>query len=50
MTPLIKAENLGRELGLGKLYVKNDSVNPTYSFKDRAPPRGLPFRWPNNWG
>ena len=35
MTPLIKAERLGRELGLSKLYIKNDSVNPTFSFKDR---------------
>ena len=35
MTPLIKAEKLGQALGLNKLYVKNDSVNPTFSFKDR---------------
>jgi len=35
MTPLIKAEKLGKELGLNNLYIKNDSVNPTYSFKDR---------------
>ena len=35
-TPLIKCENLGRILGLDHLYVKNDSVNPTYSFKDRV--------------
>ncbi|HAL47334.1 MAG: threonine synthase [SAR202 cluster bacterium] len=35
-TPLIKAENLGRRLGLENLYVKNDSVNPTFSFKDRV--------------
>ncbi len=35
MTPLIKAENLGKELGLNNLYIKNDSVNPTFSFKDR---------------
>ena len=34
-TPLIKAKNLGRLLGLNHLYIKNDSVNPTYSFKDR---------------
>lgn len=36
LTPLIKAENLGRELGLKNLYLKNDCVNPTYSFKDRV--------------
>ena len=34
-TPLTKAENLGKVLGLNNLYIKNDSVNPTYSFKDR---------------
>ena len=34
-TPLTKAENLGNALGLNNLYIKNDSVNPTYSFKDR---------------
>jgi len=35
-TPLLKAENLARELGLEELYLKNDTVNPTYSFKDRV--------------
>ncbi|MEE9259119.1 MAG: threonine synthase [Nitrospinaceae bacterium] len=36
-TPLVKAKNLGRALGLKNLYVKNDSVNhPTFSFKDRV--------------
>ena len=35
MTPLIKAEKLGQALGLNNLYIKNDSVNPTFSFKDR---------------
>ncbi len=34
-TPLVKADNLGRELGLHELYIKNDCLNPTYSFKDR---------------
>ena len=34
-TPLVKADNLGRELGLDRLYLKNDCLNPTYSFKDR---------------
>jgi threonine synthase len=36
LTPLTKADNLGRELGLDNLYIKNDCLNPTYSFKDRA--------------
>ncbi len=35
-TPLLKADNLGKELGLDRLYIKNDCVNPTYSFKDRV--------------
>ena len=35
LTHLTKAENLGKELGLNNLYIKNDSVNPTFSFKDR---------------
>jgi threonine synthase len=36
-TPLVKAERLGRALGLRNLYVKNDAVNhPTLSFKDRV--------------
>ncbi len=35
-TPLIRAENLGRKVGLENLYIKNDSVNPTFSFKDRV--------------
>jgi len=34
-TPLVRAENLGRMLGLDHLYIKNDTVNPTFSFKDR---------------
>jgi threonine synthase len=34
-TPLVKADNLGKELGLRNLWVKNDTVNPTFSFKDR---------------
>ena len=35
-TPLIRASNLGRLLGLERLYVKNDCQNPTWSFKDRV--------------
>ncbi|RUM58368.1 MAG: threonine synthase [Persephonella sp.] len=36
-TPLKKAENLGKLLGLKNLYIKDDSVNhPTLSFKDRV--------------
>ena len=36
-TPLLKANNLARRLGLKSLYIKNDGVNmPTLSFKDRV--------------
>ena len=35
-TPLIKSKNLARVLGLDELYIKNDTVNPSFSFKDRV--------------
>lgn len=36
-TPLFKADNLAKELGIKELYVKDDSVcHPTLSFKDRV--------------
>ncbi|MDQ6921665.1 MAG: threonine synthase, partial [Candidatus Dormibacteraeota bacterium] len=35
-TPLVRADRLGAELGLRNLYLKNDSMNPTNSFKDRV--------------
>jgi threonine synthase len=35
LTPLQVADKLGEKLSLKNLYVKNDSVNPTFSFKDR---------------
>lgn len=36
-TPLVKADNLGKELGLKELYIKDDTVaHPTFSFKDRV--------------
>ncbi len=36
-TPLIHAERLGAELGLNRLYIKDDSTNrPTLSYKDRV--------------
>ncbi len=36
LTPLVHAERLGEQLGLRRLYLKNDSQNPTNSFKDRV--------------
>jgi len=36
-TPLVRARNLERELGVRELYIKDDTVNhPTLSFKDRV--------------
>ena len=36
-TPLIRAKNLEKALGVKELYIKDDSVNhPTLSFKDRV--------------
>jgi threonine synthase len=35
-TPLVKADRLAAELGLGELYLKDDTRNPTGSFKDRV--------------
>jgi threonine synthase len=38
-TPLIRADNLARELGVRELWIKNDGVNaPTLSYKDRVVP------------
>jgi threonine synthase len=36
MTRLLRADNLARELGIKTLWVKDDSGNPTHSFKDRV--------------
>ena len=35
-TPLVRADRLAAELGLGELWVKDDTRNPTNSFKDRV--------------
>ncbi len=35
-TKLIRADNLARELGMKTLWIKDDSGNPTHSFKDRV--------------
>ena len=36
ITPLVRADRLARELGLGEVWIKNDAANPTHSFKDRV--------------
>src|SRR5579872_5121978 len=35
-TPLHRADRLAAELGLGELWIKDDTANPTGSFKDRV--------------
>ena len=35
-TPLVRADNLARELGMRTLWVKDERSNPTHSFKDRV--------------
>ncbi|MGH8901051.1 MAG: threonine synthase [Egibacteraceae bacterium] len=35
-TPLVPAPRLGEVLGLDDLWLKNDTVNPSFSFKDRV--------------
>lgn len=40
-TPLVACPNLGRKLGLSSLYVKDESRNPTWSFKDRMASAGV---------
>jgi threonine synthase len=35
-TPLLRADRLAQHLGLREVWVKNDTANPTHSFKDRV--------------
>jgi threonine synthase len=35
-TPLVRAERLARRLGFRELWIKNETANPTHSFKDRV--------------
>ncbi len=36
LTPLVRADRLAERLGLGEVWIKNDTANPTHSFKDRV--------------
>lgn len=36
MTPLVSAPRLAAALGIGELWIKTDTANPTHSFKDRV--------------
>ncbi len=42
MTPLRECQNLASELGVKRVLVKDDTVNPTYSFKDRPVATSIP--------
>ena len=35
-SPIYEADNIARDLGIKKLYIKDDGINPTSSLKDRA--------------
>jgi threonine synthase len=36
LTPLVRAPRLAEQLGIGELWLKLDTANPTHSFKDRV--------------
>jgi threonine synthase len=41
-TPLIHAKSLGASIGLDRLYIKDESLNPTNSFKARGQSAAIP--------
>lgn len=40
-TPLVELGRVGRTLGLGELFIKNEAMNPTGTFKDRGAAVGV---------
>jgi len=40
-TPLTNLKKLSESIGIGDLYIKNESQNPTWSFKDRGTAYGI---------
>ncbi len=47
-TPLLRAKRLSEELGVGELYLKDETRNPTWSFKDR--PMAVAVAVAQDWG
>jgi threonine synthase len=45
MTPLVHARRLGAELGFDELYIKDESCNPTTSFKARGMAAAVSRAW-----
>ena len=41
MTPLVRDDALAAEAGVAALFLKNETVNPTWSFKDRGTATGV---------
>ena len=44
-SPLYEADRLAKQLGIKKLYVKDDGINPTASLKDRASAMAVAKAW-----
>ena len=44
-SPLYEADALARELGVARLYIKDDGINPTASLKDRASAMAVAKAW-----
>ncbi|MBW2217232.1 MAG: threonine synthase [Deltaproteobacteria bacterium] len=42
-TPLLKSLKISRQLGLKSIYFKNETQNPTWSFKDRGTLMGIQY-------
>jgi threonine synthase len=45
MTPLVRAARLGEELGFDELYIKDETCNPTTSFKARGMAAAVSRAW-----